>query len=521
MLSTIARRGAQVQSRFAAAQRLAVAASAVPVTRSSQQCRYCEPRPAHRAAPASFFHTTSAAWKKIVPYNLADIGEAIAEVELVSWDVEVGDTVEMFEQICVVESDKATVPITSKFDGKIVKLHYEEGDLAATGKPLVDMEVDDDVNADEVKSSDEPEQVPEPEAAAAAAAPANDGPAAAAAGDVTQPEREGKYPMTPAVRRILKENNLVASQIAPTGKNGRILKEDVIRFLDNGGTTASAPEAGSTGSVSASAAPVYATTPPGQQAAAPAAQAAAGTPVPVVGMDRLATDTIVKVQGLQRTMVKSMNAANAIPQFGYSDECVITNLVALRAQLKDAAAARGVKLSYMPFILKAASLALHRYPILNAHVDTDCTEITYKSSHNLSLAMQTPQGLLVPNVKDCQDKTIFEIAEDLNRLQALGTAGRLAPADLQGGTFAISNIGVIGGTYMTPILVVPQVAIGALGSLKKLPRYNENDEVVPEWIMEVSWSADHRVIDGVTMAQFSNLWKSYLENPASMTLDLR
>ena len=190
----------------------------------------------------------------------------------------------------------------------------------------------------------------------------------------------------------------------------------------------------------------------------------------------------------------------------------------------------------------------------------------------------------MPNVKDCQDKTIFEIAEDLNRLQALGTAGRLAPADLQGGTFAISNIGVIGGTcvkqsmthplrffvnsrtlmgctdppskgsvhpisvlselvasclcylmltcthsndathsfrYMTPILVVPQVAIGALGSLKKLPRYNENDEVVPEWIMEVSWSADHRVIDGVTMAQFSNLWKSYLENPASMTLDLR
>ena len=189
--------------------------------------------------------------------------------------------------------------------------------------------------------------MPEPEAAAAAAAPANDGPAAAAAGEVTQPEREGKYPMTPAVRRILKENNLVASQIAPTGKNGRILKEDVIRFLDNGGTTASAPEAGSTGSVSASAAPVYATTPPGQQAAAPAAQAAAGTPVPVVGMDRLATDTIVKVQGLQRTMVKSMNAANAIPQFGYSDECVITNLVALRAQLKDAAAARGVKLSYV------------------------------------------------------------------------------------------------------------------------------------------------------------------------------
>ena len=242
----------------------------------------------------------------------------------------------------------------------------------------------------------------------------------------------------------------------------------MIHFIDNGGTSASPAISASAGAASE---PVYATTAPGQQAVAATPAAAAGAPVPVVGMDRLETDTIVKVQGLQRTMVKSMNAANAIPQFGYSDECVITNLVALRAQLKDAAAARGVKLSYMPFMLKAASLALHRFPILNAHVDPDCTEITYKSSHNLSLAMQTPQGLLVPNVKNCQDKTVFEIAEDLNRLQALGTAGQLAPSDLQGGTFAISNIGVIGGTYMTPILVVPQVAIGALGSVKKLPRY--------------------------------------------------
>jgi 2-oxoisovalerate dehydrogenase E2 component (dihydrolipoyl transacylase) len=161
------------------------------------------------------------------------------------------------------------------------------------------------------------------------------------------------------------------------------------------------------------------------------------------------------------------------------------------------------------------------YPILNSHVNGDCTEITYKASHNISLAMQTPQGLLVPNVKDCQDKTVLEIAEDLNRLQELGNTSMLGAADLQNGTFAISNIGVIGGTYMSPIIVVPQVAIGALGALKKMPRYNANDELVPEWIMEVSWSADHRVIDGVTMAQFSNLWKSYLEHPSSMMLNMK
>jgi len=216
-----------------------------------------------------------------------------------------------------------------------------------------------------------------------------------------------------------------------------------------------------------------------------------------------------------------MNKALQIPHFGYSDELELDNLMLLRNQLKGVAADRGVKLSYMPFILKAASLALLKFPMLNAHVDDDCTAVTHKASHNLSLAMQTPQGLLVPNVKDCQAKSVFEIATDLNVLQELGSAGRLGASELSGGTFAISNIGVVGGTYMTPILVVPQVAIGAIGAVKKRARYNAADELVQKHIMEVSWSADHRVVDGVTMAEFSNLWKSYLQEPSTMLLDLK
>ena len=138
----------------------------------------------------------------------------------------------------------------------------------------------------------------------------------------------------------------------------------------------------------------------------------------------------------------------------------------------------------------------------------------------MGVAMDTPHGLLVPNVKKVNQMSILEIAEELNRLQDLGGRGKLGEADLKGGTFALSNIGSIGGTYAKPVIMPPQVAIGALGKIQRLPRFGPQDQVIAAHIMNVSWSADHRVIDGATMARFSNLMKSFIENPASMILDL-
>ncbi|KAK1786541.1 hypothetical protein P4O66_002990 [Electrophorus voltai] len=194
-------------------------------------------------------------------------------------------------------------------------------------------------------------------------------------------------------------------------------------------------------------------------------------------------------------MVKTMTAALKIPHFGYCDEVDLTQLVLLRSELKGLAEARGVRLSYMPFFVKG--------------------------SHNIGLAMDTPQGLLVPSVKNVQALSVFEIAAELNRLQALGSAGQLGPADLTGGTFTLSNVGSIGGTYAKPVILPPEVAIGALGKIQVLPRFNSCAELVKAHIMSVSWSADHRVIDGATMSRFSNLWCSYLEQPSSMVLDLK
>ena len=222
-----------------------------------------------------------------------------------------------------------------------------------------------------------------------------------------------------------------------------------------------------------------------------------------------------------KAMSKSMNEALKIPHFGYYDEIDMTKLVQLRKDLKSTTESRGVKLSYMPFIVKAASLALTQYPIINSSIDVNAETLTYKHNHNIGVAMDTAQGLLVPNIKAVQNLSVFEIAAELTRLHHVGLAGKLTSQDLTGGTFSLSNIGSIGGTYASPVILPPEVAIGALGKLRTLPRYNAKGEVYPATVMNVSWSADHRLLDGATVARFSNLWKDYLENPASMVLDLK
>lgn len=157
-----------------------------------------------------------------------------------------------------------------------------------------------------------------------------------------------------------------------------------------------------------------------------------------------------------------------MPHFGYSDEVDMEGLVAARAALRPVAEARGLKFSFLPFILKATSLALADFPSLNAHVAPDASEVTQRGAHNIGVAMDTPRGLIVPNVKAVQDRSLLDIAAELGRLQALAAAGQLGEADLAGGTFTLSNIGAIGGTYASPILFTPQVAIGALGKISRV-----------------------------------------------------
>uniref|UniRef100_UPI0037E871A2 lipoamide acyltransferase component of branched-chain alpha-keto acid dehydrogenase complex, mitochondrial isoform X1 n=2 Tax=Semicossyphus pulcher TaxID=241346 RepID=UPI0037E871A2 len=441
-------------------------------------------------------HTAAVSRGPIVQFKLSDIGEGIMEVTVKEWYVKEGDKVSQFDSICEVQSDKASVTITSRYDGVIKKLYYDVDATALVGKPLVDIETES--SADVIQEEDVVET-----------------PAMAREEHTHQEIKGHKTQATPAVRRLAMENNIKLSEVVGTGKDGRILKEDILNFL-----------AKQTGAILPPTLFQEIQTPPPAPpltaaAARPVSTPAAIKPPPIPKPVFTGKDVTEPLKGFHKAMVRTMTAALKIPHFGYCDEVDLSRLVALRAELRSTAEGRGVKLSFMPFFIKAASLGLLHFPILNASVDEGCQNITYKASHNIGLAMDTSQGLLVPNVKNVQLLSVFEIAQDLNRLQALGAAGQLGTNELSGGTFTLSNIGSIGGTYAKPVILPPEVAIGALGKIQVLPRFDAGGQVVRAHIMNVSWSADHRIIDGATMCRFSNLWREYLENPASMVLDLK
>ncbi|KAI4564653.1 hypothetical protein MJT46_010451 [Ovis ammon polii x Ovis aries] len=299
------------------------------------------------------------------------------------------------------------------------------------------------------------------------------------------------------------ENSIKLSEVIGSGKDGGILKEDILNYLEKltGATLPPSPKAE--------------ITPP------PPKPKDRTIPIPI-SQPPVSTskDRTEPVKGFHGAMVKTMSAALKTPHFGYCDEVDLTELVKLWEELKPTAFARGIKLSFMPFFLKAASLGLLQFPILNASVDENCQNITYKASHNIGIAMDTGQGLIVSNVKNVQICSIFEIDTELNRLQKLGSVGQLSTSDLLGGTFTLPNIGSIGGAAK-PVILPPEVVTGALGTIKALPHLNEKGEGCKAQIMNMSWSADHRIIDGATVSRFSNSWKSYLETLAFMLLDLK
>eukprot|EP00842_Homolaphlyctis_polyrhiza_P005892 jgi/Hompol1/6303/HPOL_004946-RA len=472
-------------------------------------------------ACSRMLHSTPSALKT-VQFMLADIGEGITECELIQWFVKEGDTVEQFSKVCEVQSDKAAVEISSRFDGVITKLYYEKGAIARVGTPLVDIELAEggDADADASDAADAPaasESASKPAHTTAASAAV---PATSVAHDDAEIENTVTF-ATPAVRRVAKENGVDLRRIRGTGPAGRILKGDVLAYV-NGEQPAAAPSA------------TASTQSPAARASAPAAAPAPAPVKPAVA------DEVVPLTMIQKAMFKAMTKSLQIPHFGFSDEITLDATTAYRAAINAHLASLPAgtypfkKISYMPIFMKALSSALHQYAILNACIidgeNAAQAKLLMRKSHNIGIAMDTPQGLIVPNVKNVQDKSIFEIAAELERLKIAGAKGAIAPADLQGGTITLSNIGNIGGTVLHPVLVSSELCIGAIGKVQRLPRFEkfvdaatgrEQERVVAKEILSVSFNADHRVIDGATVGRFVQLWKTYLENPATLAAQLK
>jgi len=416
-------------------------------------------------------------------FILPDIGEGIVECELVDWLVNEGDIIEEDQPIADVMTDKALVQIPAMHAGKVVKLYYAKGEIAKVHQPLFSIEIYGSA------------AVIAPTPTAALVKPLTKNVAHQSIAKIDTPTvlitNNGKAVASPAVRRVAREMNVNIHEVPGTGKKGRVYKNDIAAFIKE--TTDK-----------------------------PSEQKVVTQPTVNIGGIR-----VEQIRGIKAVMAKAMvKSVSTIPHFTYCEEIDMTNLIKLRKDLKETSLIKelttkqDIKLTMMPFFMKAMSLALQQFPLINSQVNEECTELTYFNDHNIGMAVDSKVGLLVPNVKQVQTKSILELATDITRLTNDARSGRVPSSDLKGGTITISNIGAIGGTVATPIINKPEAAIVALGKLQVLPRFNTLGEVEARSIMQVSWSGDHRIIDGASIARFCNLWKSFLEEPTNMLVHM-
>lgn len=440
----------------------------------------------------------------IEDFILPDIGEGIVECEIVKWNVAEGDVIEEDQAVVEVMTDKAVVEIPAKNAGVVHKLYYAQGDIAKVHSPLFALAVEGGSAGEQ--SSQTNSVAPNADSSAAssteninAKVTHNQKGGKFEDGSFEPPVViEGKVIASPAVRRIARERSLDLNNVKGSGKKGRILKTDVLSIADGAPSSDKAESTQTTQN----------------QNNAQSSQVANAS---VAGQTRTE-----KVRGIQAAMAKQMSASvYTIPHFTVSDELVMDNLMSLRSTLKPAFEEKGVKLSFMPFFVKAMSLALNEFPIINSQLNEDATEITYFDDHNIGFAVDSKIGLLVPNIKGVQRLSLLDIAQQMQQIIEQARDGRVAGEHLKGGTISISNIGAIGGITATPVINKPEAAIVALGKTQKLPRFDDNGNVTAQHIMAVNWSGDHRLIDGATMVRFNNLWMSYLMQPEKMLMHLK
>lgn len=442
--------------------------------------------------------------KSIEDFILPDIGEGIVECEIVKWHVQQGDTIEEDQPVVEVMTDKAVVEIPAKHAGTVNELYYQQGDIAKVHEPLFSLAIEGEQGEAVSDSSDSGNGEPD-----ATLSVPNSTPTTSQAGTgISKPDNSkwpdgdfeppveipGKVLASPAVRRIAREHNIDLTQVSGSGKKGRILKQDVQQTEQKEVNTK-------------------------QQSVSKGEQPAVATQSKSTSAGGVRVEP---VKGIRAAMAKQMSASvQTIPHFTVSDELRMDALMALRSQLKPVFAEQGVKLSFMPFFVKALSLALKEFPIINSQLNDDASELSYFDDHNIGFAVDSKIGLLVPNIKQVQNLSLFEIAEQMHTIIDKAREGKLSGDDLKGGTISISNIGALGGITATPVINKPEAAIVALGKTQQLPRFSDTGNIEAHNIMQVNWSGDHRIIDGATMVRFNNLWCHYLMNPSAMLAHLR
>lgn len=425
-------------------------------------------------------------------FKLPDIGEGIHEGEIVKWFVKPNDEVNEDDVLAEVQNDKAVVEIPSPVKGKVLELKVEEGTVATVGQTIITFDApgyeDLQFKGDESGEAKAEEAEKQETDAPAEAAKAN---------EQADADPNKRVIAMPSVRKYAREKGVDIVNVSGSGKNGRVLKEDIDSFL-NGGTAgdAQAPQA--------------------EEKAEPAAQKpAAAVQVP----EGEFPETREKMSGIRKAIAKAMvNSKHTAPHVTLMDEVDVTNLVAHRKQFKQVAADQGIKLTYLPYVVKALTSALKKYPVLNTSIDDNTDEIIQKHYYNIGIAADTEKGLLVPVVKNADRKAVFEISNEINELATKAREGKLAPAEMKGASCTITNIGSAGGQWFTPVINHPEVAILGIGRIAEKAVVRDG-EIVAAPVLALSLSFDHRMIDGATAQNALNHIKRLLNDPQLILME--
>ncbi len=445
-------------------------------------------------------------------FKFTDIGEGLHEGQILKWFFKVGDTVKEGDTLCVVETDKVNAEIPSPVSGVLTKLGADVGQTIHVGETLVIID-------ESGKGAPAPAPAPAVEApkAAAPAAPEvkkekTEEKGAAVVGEVVvsdeviassnegfenneapAPATSGKVLATPVARKMAADLGVNLVSLKGTGEHGRIMKADILaaaKSVPQVSTNTSAP--------------------------------AASAPAVSMAMPALPKDGVrrVKISKLRQAIAKSMNTANTlIPSTTLMDEFDVSKLVEFRASQKDKLLEKGVKLTYLPFIVKAVTMAIQEFPVFNASFDHETEEIVYKDFINIGLAVDTPDGLIVPNVKNADKKSIVTLAKEIETLGAATRNRTVKLEDLSNGTFSITNYGTTGIKLGTPVIKHPEVAILGVGSIYKKPIV-ENNQIVIRDVLPLSLTIDHRIIDGADGGRFLLKVKELLADPMQIFLFL-
>ncbi|EOG53505.1 dihydrolipoamide acetyltransferase [Enterococcus faecalis EnGen0199] len=424
-------------------------------------------------------------------FKLPDIGEGIAEGEIVKWFVKAGDTINEDDSLLEVQNDKSVEKIPSPVTGTVKNIVVPEGTVANVGDVLVEIDAPGHNSA-----------------APSVAAPATDAPKAeasapaASTGVVAAADPNKRVLAMPSVRQYAREKDVDITQVTATGKGGRVIKADIDAFVSGGSQAAPATEAAAT-------------------EAAPKAEAAAPKAAPKAFTSDLGEmETREKMTPTRKAIAKAMvNSKHTAPHVTLHDEVEVSKLWDHRKKFKDVAAANGTKLTFLPYVVKALTSTVQKFPILNASIDDAAQEIVYKNYFNIGIATDTDHGLYVPNVKNANTKSMFAIADEINEKAALAIEGKLTAQDMRDGTITISNIGSVGGGWFTPVINYPEVAILGVGTIAQEPVVNADGEIVVGRMMKLSLSFDHRIVDGATAQKAMNNIKRLLADPELLLME--